>query len=160
MFWCVTAVSLFFRTPQPALHRYLAIHVERAKSTVRPSQALAGILGRPWILSRAEAQRERSPKGPRVSLGESLNVCILARISFPQIKLIFINVYGGTHGSDRIGFIFFKNWIFINSIFYRVCNDSLIEGWTSGSHARWSAARSPTRPQFHRRVWDVSSSAE
>ena len=74
-------LSLFFCTPWPSLYQYLAIHVERAGPTFRPSQAHVGSF---------------APKGPAQDLGECLNVYILARITLPQVKLTFINVYGGT----------------------------------------------------------------
>ena len=41
-------------------------------------------------------QISRSPKYPRASLGESLNVCILARTPLQLLQLTSINVCGGT----------------------------------------------------------------
>ena len=90
--WCFGVwelLLLVFFTPRPDLHHYLAIHTERAKPTFRPSQACTGNLGRSWSLSRAEGR-------VRASLGESLNVCISARIPLPLSQLTFINVCGGT----------------------------------------------------------------
>ena len=74
-------LSLFFCAPRPSLYQYLARYVERAGPTVSPPQAHVGSL---------------APKGPAQDLGESLNVYILDRIPFPQVKLTFINVYGST----------------------------------------------------------------
>ena len=51
----------------------------------------------PWEIVKFEStQISRSPKDPRASLGERLNVCISARIPLPLSQLTFINVCGGT----------------------------------------------------------------
>ena len=60
-------------------------------------QALPSSRGDPWETVKFEScGGAKRPKHPRASLGESLDVCISARIPLPQIKLTFINVYGGT----------------------------------------------------------------
>ena len=46
------------------------------------------------------------------------------------------------------GLCFFKNCIFINSMFCRDCNDLLVEWCMSGSHTRRSAVQIPSRPQL------------
>ena len=71
-------LSLFFCTPWPSLYQYLAIHVERAGPTFRPSQARAGSLG----------DRE-------IRVVRGCTDFIPAPIPLSQIKLIFINVYYG-----------------------------------------------------------------
>ena len=65
--------------------------------TFRLSPKLArGSLEDREILCLRTTQISRSPKDPRASLGESLNVCISARIPLPLLQLTFINVCGDT----------------------------------------------------------------
>ena len=118
MLWCVTAIVTIFGTPRLALRHHLSIHIERAGPTFSPPPKLAR--------DPCETVKFESCGGASRNLGESLNVCIPARIPLPQIKLTFINIYGGkyvtvglttdamwvwhlsTGGGDRIEFMFFS----------------------------------------------------